>query len=173
MRRTCRLIRGCGYAVSTPVRCCPPEEKIQKDDYLRPPRLRRSSASRNALSSGQHLLIGGTLIWHVASGTFFRRVVAYHFKKIPSENHCGSVMPLINQFRHLIASICACYVAASASAYLLSSVWIWLISQMLSTSGKYVISSATSLNRTFRFMTFTFGEWTNIFFNSQRLLKMM
>ena len=50
MRRTCRLIRGCGYAVPTPVRCCPPEEKIQKDDYLRPPRLRRSSGLRNMLS---------------------------------------------------------------------------------------------------------------------------
>ena len=87
------------------------------------------------------------------------------------ESHQGSVMPLIIQFRHLIASICACYVAASASAYLLSSVWIWLISQMLSISGKYVISSATSLNRTFRFMTFTSGEWTNIFFSSQRSLN--
>lgn len=76
------------------------------------------------------------------------------------------------QFRQLIASICACFVASSARAYLLRSVWIWLISQMLSTSGKYVMSSSTSLNSTFRFMTFTSGEWTNIFFNSQRSLTM-
>ena len=58
MRRTCRFIRGCGYAVSTPVRCCPPEEKIQNDDYLRPPRLRRSTATRNSVTFGQHSLPG-------------------------------------------------------------------------------------------------------------------
>ena len=35
-----------------------PEENTQKDDYLRPPRLRRSSAARNTSSSGQHSLVG-------------------------------------------------------------------------------------------------------------------
>ncbi|MPN04625.1 hypothetical protein SDC9_151870 [bioreactor metagenome] len=36
----------------------PPEEKIQKEHHLRPRRLRRSTAARNASSSGQHSLIG-------------------------------------------------------------------------------------------------------------------
>ena len=35
-----------------------PEDNIQKDDHLRPTRLRRSSASRNASSSGEHSLPG-------------------------------------------------------------------------------------------------------------------
>ena len=38
-----------------------PEEIIQKDYYLRPTRLRRSSASRNASSSGEHSLAGAEL----------------------------------------------------------------------------------------------------------------
>ena len=151
-----------------------PEVNTQKDHHLPPRRLRRSTATCNASTSGQNPSRRRCVIWHVAGGTLLRRVFEYHSIKNPQrESHQGSVMPLIIQFRHLIASICACFVAASASAYLLSSVWIWLISQMLSISGKYVISSATSLNRTFRFMTFTSGEWTNIFFNSQRSLKMM
>ena len=35
-----------------------PEENIQKDDYLRPLRLRRSSVARNASSSGEQSLAG-------------------------------------------------------------------------------------------------------------------
>ena len=35
-----------------------PEMEIRKDDYLRPPRLRRSSAVRRASSSGEHSLTG-------------------------------------------------------------------------------------------------------------------
>ena len=35
-----------------------PEENIQKDDYLRPQRLRRSTAARRASSSGEHSLTG-------------------------------------------------------------------------------------------------------------------
>jgi hypothetical protein len=36
----------------------PPEENIQKDHHLRPPRLRRTSASHHAASSGEHSLPG-------------------------------------------------------------------------------------------------------------------
>ncbi len=36
----------------------PPEDNIPKDYYLRPPRLRRSTAARHAASSGKHLLSG-------------------------------------------------------------------------------------------------------------------
>ena len=39
-----------------PVRGFPPEENIQKDHHLRPPRLRRTSASHHASSSGEHSL---------------------------------------------------------------------------------------------------------------------
>ena len=67
LRRTCRLIRGCGYAVPTPVRCWPPEEKIQKDYYLRPPWLRRRTAARKTASSGEQSLAGiaiaGTILF--------------------------------------------------------------------------------------------------------------
>jgi len=35
-----------------------PEENTKKDDYLRPPRLRRSSAAEKKPSSGQHSLVG-------------------------------------------------------------------------------------------------------------------
>ena len=38
-----------------------PEEIAQKNHHLRPPRLRRSSASRNASSSGEHSLAGAEL----------------------------------------------------------------------------------------------------------------
>ena len=38
-----------------------PEEKIQKDDHLRPRRLRRSTAVRNITSSGGHSLAGTEL----------------------------------------------------------------------------------------------------------------
>ena len=47
-----------------PEMCCPPvkglspEEEIPKDYYLRPTRLRRSSADRHTCSSGQHALTG-------------------------------------------------------------------------------------------------------------------
>ena len=41
-----------------PVKVLSPEENIQKDHHLRPPRLRRSSAARHAASSGQHSLAG-------------------------------------------------------------------------------------------------------------------
>lgn len=34
-----------------------PEENNPKDEYLRPPQLRRSSAVHNVFSSGQHLLV--------------------------------------------------------------------------------------------------------------------
>ena len=44
-----------------PVRGFPPEENIQKDYHLRPPRLRRSSATHHASPSGQHSLPGGEL----------------------------------------------------------------------------------------------------------------
>ena len=37
---------------------CLAEEEMDKDDYLRPRRLRRSSAARNTLSSGEHSLAG-------------------------------------------------------------------------------------------------------------------
>ena len=37
----------------------PPEESLPKDDHLRPQRLRRSSATHHASSSGQHSLAGG------------------------------------------------------------------------------------------------------------------
>ena len=77
LRRTCRLIRGCGYAVPTPVRCCPPEEKIQKDYYLRPPRLRRNTAFRNASSSGQHSLIGGELS---GAGLYYNTKISHVFQ---------------------------------------------------------------------------------------------
>ena len=38
-----------------------PEEILQKDHHLRPRRLRRSSATRHASSSGQHSLPGAEL----------------------------------------------------------------------------------------------------------------
>ena len=46
---SCQFLLGCSL----------PEEKIQKDDYLRPPRFHRSSVSRNTTSSGEHSLAGG------------------------------------------------------------------------------------------------------------------
>ena len=39
-----------------------PEENIQKDDYLRPQRLRRSTAVCIAVTSGQHSLPGGEFV---------------------------------------------------------------------------------------------------------------
>ena len=42
----------------SPVKGLSPEEEIPKDYYLRPRRLRRSSAARHARSSGQHSLPG-------------------------------------------------------------------------------------------------------------------
>ena len=47
-----------------PEMCCPPvkglspEEEIPKDYYLRPTRLRRTTAALHALSSGEHSLAG-------------------------------------------------------------------------------------------------------------------
>ena len=49
-----RLLIGAGNFL--PLRGCLPEEKITKDDHLRPRRLRRSSTARHASYSGQHSL---------------------------------------------------------------------------------------------------------------------
>jgi len=38
-----------------------PEEESQKDDHLRPRRLRRSRTVRNAVTSGEQSLVGGEL----------------------------------------------------------------------------------------------------------------
>lgn len=43
-----------------------PEEKIQKDEHLRPQRLRRRTAIRNAVSSGGHSLAGVELLGAIA-----------------------------------------------------------------------------------------------------------
>ena len=63
------------------LRGCLPEEEMDKDEHLRSPRLRRSSATRNASSSGEHSLTGveiaGTVClpmstWLIGAGSFLR-----------------------------------------------------------------------------------------------------
>ena len=60
-----------------PVRGLSPEEIIQKDHYLRPPRLRRSTAGRIAFSSGQHSLIGGELS---GAGLYYNTKISHVFQ---------------------------------------------------------------------------------------------
>ena len=49
---------GTAPARSNPGRECWPEENLNKAYYLRPPRLRRSTATRNSVTFGQHSLPG-------------------------------------------------------------------------------------------------------------------
>jgi hypothetical protein len=73
-----------------------PEEKSQKDHHLRPRRLRRSSASRNASSSGEHSLTGveiaGTVCLPMSSlliraGSFLRLGGSLPEEKSQKDHH--------------------------------------------------------------------------------------
>ena len=74
---------------------------MDKDEHLRSPRLRRSSATRNASSSGEHSLTGveiaGTVClpmsaWLIGAGSFLRLGVSLseeNIQKIITSDHRG------------------------------------------------------------------------------------